>query len=151
MFLSFFVLLCDKVNGVPESICCLLFLFVFWCFFSTNKRNFCSLSYPFLQSCRKKKKKKLLLKTTHFPKKIPELQKICKKYAFSQKICPRALKKLPLFGFESQWHKNYLKPGIVGLWRGAPGGSFFKRRPKSNERRYSVSRLNFTQWFTLKK
>ena len=48
-------------------------------------------------------------------KNIPELQKICKKYVFFQKIRPRALKKLPLFGFESQWHKNYLKPGIVGL------------------------------------
>jgi hypothetical protein len=38
---------------------------------------------------------------------------------FFTKICPRAHKMLPLFGFEGQWHKNYLKPGIVGLWRGA--------------------------------
>jgi hypothetical protein len=32
---------------------------------------------------------------------------------------------LPLFGFEGQWPKNYLKPGIVALWRGALYTFFF--------------------------
>jgi hypothetical protein len=61
MFLSFFVLLCDEVDGVPGClICCLLFFFCFFVFFSNKlKEIFAHWVILFLHSCRKKKKKKI--------------------------------------------------------------------------------------------
>ena len=53
------------------------------------------------------------------PENIPKIHRNSKKYAKSMFFFARGATILPLFGLEGQWHKNYLKPDIVGLWRGA--------------------------------
>ena len=75
----------------------------FFVFFFNKLKEFLLTELSFFSIRVEKKEEKKTPENYPLSKKKQNSKKYAKNVLFFKKICPRALEKLPLFGFESQW------------------------------------------------